>query len=146
MTDPDGKTPVPKPSVLFVCVKNGGKSQLAAGLMRLEAGDGISVSSAGTKPGTAINALSAEVLADLGVDISAEQPTLLTEEGMRAAGLVVVLGGEAKVPAVQGVEVEIWETDEPSLRGIEGRDRMVLVRDDIHVRVKGLRERLLSPS
>ncbi|WP_443110965.1 arsenate-mycothiol transferase ArsC [Arthrobacter sp. CAL618] len=147
MTDPDEKRLVPmKPSVLFVCVKNGGKSQLAAGLMRLEAGDGISVSSAGTKPGTAINALSAEVLADLGVDISAEQPTLLTEEDMRAAGLVVVLGGEAKVPAVQGVEVEIWETDEPSLRGIEGRDRMVLVRDDIHARVKGLRERLLSPS
>ncbi|MFD1846499.1 low molecular weight phosphatase family protein [Arthrobacter flavus] len=147
MTDPNGSTQVHlKPSVLFVCVKNGGKSQMAAGLMRLEAGDGISVSSAGTKPGTAINALSAEVLADLGVDISAEQPTLLTETDMRAAGLVVVLGGEAKVPAVQGVEVETWETDEPSLRGIEGRDRMELVRDDIHARVKVLKERLISLS
>lgn len=147
MTNPDGSARVhPKPAVLFVCVKNGGKSQMAAGLMKLEAGDGISVSSAGTKPGNAINALSGEVLADLGVDISAEQPTLLTEDDMRAAGLVVVLGAEAKVPAVEGVEVEIWETDEPSLRGIEGRERMELVRDDIHARVKDLKERLLSPS
>lgn len=144
MTDPNGSTQEHlKPSVLFVCVKNGGKSQMAAGLMRLEAGDGISVSSAGTKPGTAINALSAEVLADLGVDISGEKPRLLTEDDMRAAGLVVVLGTEATVPPVEGVEVEIWETDEPSLRGIEGRDRVELVRDDIHARVKVLRERLL---
>ena len=133
-----------KPSVLFVCVKNGGKSQLAAGLMRLEAGDRISVSSAGTKPGTAINALSGEVLSDLGVDISSEQPRLLTEDDMRAAGLVVVLGTEATVPAVEGVEVETWETDEPSLRGIDGRLRMELVRDDIHARVRDLKDRLLS--
>jgi arsenate-mycothiol transferase len=133
-----------RPSVLFVCVKNGGKSQMAAGLMKLEAGNDIAVGSAGTSPGTAINALSAEVLLELGIDIRAQRPQLLTEENMRAAGLVVVLGTEAAVPAVDGVHVEIWETDEPSLRGIEGRARMVLVRDDIHSRVKGLRDRLLT--
>lgn len=133
-----------KPAVLFVCKKNGGKSQMAAGLMRLEAGDAIDVSSAGTKPGAAINGLSAEVLLDLGVDIGSERPTQLTEEGMRRAGLVVVLGTEATVDPVDGVRVESWETDEPSQRGIDGRERMELVRDDIHARVRELKDRLLA--
>lgn len=133
-----------QPAVLFVCVKNGGKSQMAAGLMKLEAGDGITVTSAGTKPGTAINALSAEVLQDLGVDISNETPKALTKENMRAAGHVVVLGTEANVPAVDGVQVEVWATDEPSLRGIEGRERMELIRDDIHARIKDLKHRLMD--
>lgn len=139
----DGQADRVLPAVLFVCVKNGGKSQMAAGLMKHEAGARILVSSAGIKPGAAINALSAEVLMDLGIDISGEKPTLLTEENMRAAGLVVVLGTEAQVSAVDGVAVEVWETDEPSLRGIEGRERMELVRDDIHARVLELKARLL---
>lgn len=133
-----------RPAVLFVCSKNGGKSQMAAGLMRLEAGDDIVVSSAGTKPGKAINALSAEVLLDLGVDVRAEVPKGITEGNMRRAGLVVVLGSEAKVDPIDGVAIETWETDEPSLRGIEGRERMELVRDDIHRRVRELRDRLLA--
>ena len=133
-----------RPAVLFVCVKNGGKSQMAAGLLKLEAGDGITVTSAGTEPGTAINALSAEVLRDLGIDISNEKPKALTEENMRAAGHVVVLGTEAHVPAVDGVRIEVWATDEPSARGIEGRERMELIRDDIHARVKDLKQRLLD--
>ncbi|AIY00817.1 arsenate reductase [Arthrobacter sp. PAMC 25486] len=137
-------TKAAKPAVLFVCVKNGGKSQMAAGLMKSEAGNGIAVSSAGTHPGSAVNQLSAEVLADLGIDISAEQPKLLKEEHMRAAGLVVVLGTEAHVPAVEGVTMEVWETDEPSTRDIEGRERMELIRDDIHARVRDLRLRLLA--
>lgn len=133
-----------RPSVLFVCVKNGGKSQMAAGLMKHEAGDLISVCSAGTHPGTALNALSAEVLLDHGIDISAERPKALTEENMRAVDLVIVLGTEAKVPALGGVKIEVWDTDEPSRRGIEGRARMELVRDDIHARVKDLKHRLLT--
>jgi arsenate-mycothiol transferase len=133
-----------RPAVLFVCVKNGGKSQMAAGLMKLEAGDDITVTSAGTKPGTAINPLTAEVLLEVGVDIGNEKPKALPEENMRAAGHVVVLGTEANVPAFDGVQVEVWETDEPSLRGIEGRERMELIRDDIHARIKELRHRLLD--
>ncbi|MCI9888563.1 low molecular weight phosphatase family protein [Micrococcales bacterium 31B] len=133
-----------RPAVLFVCQKNGGKSQMAAGLMKLEAGDAVTVTSAGTKPGSAVNGLSAEVLADLGVDIAGETPRLLTEADMRQAGHVVVLGSEAVVPALDGVTVEVWETDEPSQRGIEGRERMVLVRDDIHARVRELKSRLLG--
>ena len=140
---PDTPNSGTRPAVLFVCQKNGGKSQMAAGLMKLETGDAVDVSSAGTKPGDAVNALSADVLLDLGVDIRNEYPTQLTEAIMRRAGLVVVLGTEAKVPGVDGVAVEVWETDEPSLRGIEGRERMELVRDDIHSRVRGLAARLL---
>ncbi|RZU63330.1 low molecular weight phosphatase family protein [Zhihengliuella halotolerans] len=133
-----------KPAVLFVCSKNGGKSQMAAGLMTLEAGDDVVVTSAGTKPAEKINTLSAEVLLDAGVDIRAEVPKPLTVENMRAAGLVVVLGAEAQVEPVDGVVIERWETDEPSARGIAGRERMELVRDDIHARVKELKARLLG--
>lgn len=138
------RLPNQAPAVLFVCVKNGGKSQMAAALMKLEAGDMITVTSAGTHPGGAVNMLSAEVLLDLGIDISDEEPRQLTDEDMRAAGLVVVLGTEANVPAVDGVLIEVWDTDEPSARGIEGRARMELVRDDIHARVKALKSRLLA--
>ena len=133
-----------KPAVLFVCQTNGGKSQMAAGLMRLVAGEEVEISSAGTKAGDRLNALSAEVLLDLGADIRAEHPTQLTEEAMRQAGHVVILGTNAQVDPVEGVTVERWETDEPSLRGIEGRERMELLRDDILARVRDLRGRLLA--
>lgn len=135
-----------KPSVLFVCSRNGGKSQIAAGYLAKEAGDLVHVSSAGTKPGTEINALAAQVLAGQGIDILKAVPRQLTQEDMRAASLVVVLGTEAKVPVVDGVAVEVWETDEPSLRGIEGLERMELLTDDIHRRVLELKDRLLKPA
>lgn len=133
-----------KPSVLFVCVKNGGKSQMAAGLMAKAAGDAIEVHSAGTKPGKAINQLSAESLAEVGVDISAEVPKAITEDMVRAADVVVTLGREAHVDEVPGTRFENWDTDEPSERGIDGIERMRLVRDDIARRVNGLRQQLLA--
>ncbi|MBO0595425.1 low molecular weight phosphatase family protein [Nesterenkonia sp. E16_7] len=136
-------------AVLFVCVKNGGKSQMAAGLLRQDlAAAGLEgavvVSSAGTQPGSKVNALAAEVLAEVGADIAGETPTQLTPEAMREAGHVVILGPEAQVEPLEGVKIERWELDEPSARGIEGRERMELVRDDIHLRVRELRERLLG--
>jgi arsenate-mycothiol transferase len=103
-----------KPAVLFVCVKNGGKSQMAAALMRQAARNAVDVYSAGTKPGAEIIALSAASLADL----------------------VVILGREAKGDPIPGTQLENWETNEPSDRGIEGIERMRLVRDDIATRVK----------
>jgi arsenate-mycothiol transferase len=127
-----------KPSVLFVCVKNGGKSQMAAGLMRQLVGDQVIVESAGTRPGTALNDLSVSTLAEVGVDISAEVPKAITGEMVRAADLVVTLGREAHVDPVDGTRVENWDTDEPSARGIEGAERMRLVRDDIAARVREL--------
>jgi arsenate-mycothiol transferase len=133
-----------KPSVLFVCVKNGGKSQMAAGLMNQLAGDLVDVHSAGTKPGERINALSAESLAELGIDISHEIPKPITDEAIRAADVVVVLGRDAKVPDVEGTRIQTWETDEPSLRGIEGMERKRLVRDDIRARVQQLFSELVG--
>ena len=134
-----------KPSVLFVCVKNGGKSQMAAGLMRKIAGDRIEVSSAGTSPGSAINALSAQSLLEVGVDITAERPKPIDPALLRDVDLVVTLGREARVDVPPGTRLENWDTDEPSERGIDGIERMRLVRDDIATRVQLLAEQL-SPS
>ena len=134
--------PTGKPSVLFVCVKNGGKSQMAAGLMTKRAGDAVAVESAGTKPGSAVNVLSAESLAEVGVDISANTPKPITEEMVKAADVVVTLGREAHVDEVPGTRFENWDTDEPSERGIDGIERMRLVRDDITRRVDDLYDRL----
>ena len=131
-----------RPSVLFVCVKNGGKSQMAAGLMRQAAGDSVSVYSAGTKPGSAVNELSAESLREVGVDISGETPTLVDPHLVREVDLVVTLGREAHVEPIPGTHFENWDTDEPSERGIDGIERMRLVRDDIAARVADLVQRL----
>ena len=131
-----------KPSVLFVYVKNGGKSQMAAGLMRQVAGDSITVDSAGTRPGDAINGLSAQVLLEVGVDIADQTPKQITQDLIAAADRVIVLGREAQVETVDGTPVDYWDTDEPSERGIDGIDRMRLVRDDINRRVRDLAQTL----
>ena len=130
------------PSVLFVCVKNGGKSQMAAGLMRTAAGDTVTVHSAGTKPGTAVNALSAESLLAVGIDITAETPKPVDPQLVRDVDVVVTLGREAHVDEVPGTAFENWDTDEPSERGIDGIERMRLVRDDIAARVTDLATRI----
>ncbi|QSZ48243.1 low molecular weight phosphatase family protein [Arthrobacter sp. D5-1] len=126
------------PAVLFVCSKNGGKSQLAAALMRELAGDNVTVYSAGTKPGAALNAQSVESLAELGIDVTGEYPKPVTDEVLDTVDAVIVLGTEAKLDPPTGKRFEIWETDEPSERGIGGMERMRLVRDDIKTRVQTL--------
>ena len=128
------------PSVLFVCVKNGGKSQMAAALMRLHAGDPIEVHSAGTRPGSAVNALAAEAVAEVGADMSGETPTAVDPDLARRVDRVVVLGAEAaeEIDDDEVSALEIWRTDEPSHRGIDGPERMRLIRDDIDRRVRTL--------
>jgi len=133
------------PAVLFVCVRNGGKSQMAAGLMRQAAGDRVEVHSAGTHPGETINALSAQALAESGADISGESPKSIDPGLLRRVDLVVTLGRDARVDAGD-TEVRTWDTDEPSARGIEGLDRMRLIRDDIAARVDDLLAELTGPS
>lgn len=128
-----------KPSVLFVCVKNGGKSQMAAGLMRKVAGETVRVYSAGTSPGTAINSLSAQSLYEVGVDISDERPKSIDPQLLHHVDPVIRLGREARVEPVVETAFETWNSDEPSDRGIE---RMRLVRDDIARRVADLHGRL----
>ncbi|UNB55508.1 low molecular weight phosphatase family protein [Mycolicibacterium sp. YH-1] len=130
------------PSVLFVCVKNAGKSQMAAGLMRTIAGDTVEVHSAGTRPGGAINALSAAALAEGGIDITDQTPKPIDSALLRNVDVVVILGREAHVEPVEGTRFETWHTDEPSDRGIGGIERMRLVRDDIENRVRRLIDQL----
>ena len=132
----------PRPSVLFVCVKNAGKSQMAAGLMRKVAGDSVDVYSAGTTPGTAVNTLSAQSLAELGIDITDQSPKLIDPQVVRDVDVVVTLGREAHVQPVAGTRFENWDTDEPSERGIGGIERIRLVRDDIAARVADLATRI----
>jgi arsenate-mycothiol transferase len=115
---------------------------MAAALMRDLAGDAVAVVSAGTKPGEGLNAQSVQSLEELGIDVGAEYPKPLTPEMIAGADVMVVLGAEAQVDDRPGVRVERWITDEPSDRGIEGMDRMRLVRDDIRSRVADLRDRL----
>ena len=126
-----------KPNLLFVCVKNGGKSQMAAALARQIGGDAVDVSSAGTKPGSSLNQQSIDSLAEVGADMEGETPKLLTDEMLRAATHVIRVGTAARVDPVDGMAAEIrtWDVDEPSLRGIEGEERMRLVREDISRRV-----------
>lgn len=133
-----------KPKVLFVCVSNSGKSQMAAGLMRQVAGDDVTVYSAGTAPGKAINAQSAESLLEVGVDITGEHPKPIDPALVRDVDVVVTLGRQARVEPVEGTRFETWNTDEPSERGIEGMDRMRLIRDDIAARVTTLATQLLA--
>jgi arsenate-mycothiol transferase len=135
-----------KPSVLFVCVKNAGKSQMAAGLMRQVAGDAVEVYSAGTKPGAGINTLSAEALAEVGIDVTEEMPTPIDPQLVRDVDIVVTLGREAHVDPIPDTAFENWDTDEPSDRGIDGIERMRLVRDDIAARVASLHRRLQARS
>ncbi|MBX9243820.1 low molecular weight phosphatase family protein [Actinotalea ferrariae] len=127
----------PPTSVLFVCVHNSGKSQIAAAIARHEFPH-VHVASAGTAPSDTVHPGSAATLAEVGIDITGEEPKPITDDLVAAADLVVVLGTEAQLTTSDGTPVMRWEVDEPSARGIEGVDRMRLVREDIAARVRGL--------
>lgn len=135
------------PAVLFVCKKNGGKSQMAAALMRQAVGAAVEVHSAGTHPGAAVNALSAAAVAELGADMSDQVPTPIDPALLARVDRVVVLGTEARVAPVPGMTgtIETWTTVEPSEDGLEGIDRMRLIRDDINARVTLLAAELTTP-
>jgi arsenate-mycothiol transferase len=121
-----------RPIVLFICVSNAGKSVMAQHLMRHAAGDAIAARSAGTHAKAGVNALSVQALAELGIDLSGHQPTQLTDDMIAAADLVVIVGTQAHIhPPPNSPPVRTWDTDEPSLRGIDGIERMRLIRDDI---------------
>lgn len=129
------------PSVLFVCNTNGGKSQLAAALLRQAAGDAVAVESAGLIPAHRINELAASVVEEVGADMRAEVPTALTEEALRAADRVIIVGG-AKVPELEGVAMERWVPAEAPAGLATERERMEFLRDDIAARVAALNDEL----
>lgn len=130
----------PTPKILFVCVRNGGKSQMAAALAEKHAGARLEIHSAGTEPGTSINVESAASLEEVGADMSDGYPKAIDPEILRTADRVVVIGEEAQLDLPDDARgtMERWVTDEPSTRGIEGMERMRLVRDDIDAKVRGL--------
>jgi arsenate-mycothiol transferase len=134
-----------RPAVLFICVKNGGKLQIAAALMRQLAGPQIEVHSAGTAPGHKLNALSVDALAEIGAGTEGEAPKPLDPDLLDRMDVVVTLGEDARVDPVAGPRFETWVTDEPSERGIDGIERMRLVRDDIAARVARLAAQLGPP-
>ncbi len=134
--------------MLFVCVRNAGKSPMAAGLLRdlteRHTPGRLLVESAGTRAEGDLNALSVSVLAEQGVDIGGERPRQLTDQILRRADVVVMLGTAAEVNRITGPRYETWEVDEPSRRGFEGLQRMRMVRDDIESRVVDLHRRLTA--
>src|SRR5699024_2321650 len=127
-------------SILFVCVRNGGKSQMAAAIANNYAGDRFEIYSAGTAPGTALNADSVAALAEIGVDMSQGHPKGIDWQLLGGIDQLVILGADAHVDLPDCIlpTIELWITYEPSARGIEGIDRMRLIRDDLAARVRGL--------
>lgn len=123
------------PIVLFICVGNGGKSQMAAALAELHAGDRLRIHSAGTRPGASLNEESVIAVAELGADMSQGVPKSIDADLLNSAERVIILGADAQLDHAP-VTTERWVTDEPSSRGIEGMDRMRLIRDDINNRVR----------
>ncbi|XSS48263.1 low molecular weight phosphatase family protein [Propionibacteriaceae bacterium Y2011] len=121
---------------------------MAAALMRQIAGGSVQVHSAGTAPGTALNVLSAASVAEVGASMDGERPKPIDPELLRAVDRVVVIGDEAVVEPVPGMvgTIETWTLDEPSARGIEGDERMRLVREELAERVRRLAADLAVPS
>lgn len=123
------------PRVLFVCVQNAGRSQLAAALLRAIAGDRVRVLTAGSEPATLVNPLVVAALDEIGVAVTDEYPKPLTDEVVRAADVVVTMGCGDACPVYPGRRYLDWELDDPAALSLDGVRR---VRDEIAARVRGL--------
>ena len=123
------------PQVLFVCVHNAGRSQMAAALLDHHAAGRIEVRSAGSAPAATINPAVVEALAEVGLDISREHPKPLTDEGARAADVVVTMGCGDTCPIYPGTRHLDWELDDPAGRTLE---EIRPIRDEIDHLVRGL--------
>ena len=124
-----------QPEVLFVCVHNAGRSQMAAGLVKLRSEGRIHVRSAGSAPGEEINPAVVEAMTELGVDMSEEFPKPLTDEVVRAADVVITMGCGDACPIYPGKRYEDWELDDPAGQDLETVRR---IRDEIDARVQKL--------
>lgn len=125
----------PKPSVLFMCVHNAGRSQMAAGYLRALAGDTIEVRSVGSAPGQAINPIAAEAMAEEGIDITGNKPQHATPDLMQAADVVITMGCGDECIYYPGKRYEDWELDDPAGQDL---DTVRHIRDDIKERVQAL--------
>jgi len=123
------------PAVLFVCVHNAGRSQMAAGYLRALAGDRIDVFSAGSEPGNAVNPAAVAVMAEEGIDLSTATPQILTTDAVRQADVVITMGCGDACPIFPGKRYEDWQLADPAGQPVEV---VRGIRDDIKARVEEL--------
>ena len=130
----------PKPTVLFVCVHNAGRSQMAAGFMRTLGADRVEVLSAGSAPKDSINPIAVQAMQEIGIDISNNVPKVLTPEAVQESDAVITMGCGDACPFYPGKRYEDWVLDDPAGQGIES---VRVIRDDIKKRVEQLLSELL---
>lgn len=130
-----------RPSVLFVCVHNAGRSQMAAGLLTHLSQGTIEVRSAGSEPADQINPVAVEAMQEIGIDITAAEPKILTREAVQASDVVITMGCGDACPIFPGKRYEDWKLDDPAGQGIEA---VRGIRDDIKARIEKLIGELVS--
>jgi arsenate reductase len=124
-----------KPSVLFVCVHNAGRSQMAAGWLRHLAGDKVEVRSAGSAPGRTINPAAVEAMAEVGIDITHQTPKLLEYETAQHSDVIITMGCGDACPIFPGKRYEDWKLEDPAGKGVEA---VRPIRDEIKTRIEAL--------
>ena len=124
-----------KPSVLFVCVHNAGRSQMAAAFLQHLSGGAVEVRSAGSAPAESVNPSAVQAMAEEGIDITAEKPKILTTEAVKASDVVITMGCGDTCPVFPGKRYEDWELEDPAGKGVES---VRPIRDDIKRRILGL--------
>jgi len=129
-----------RPSVLFVCVHNAGRSQMAAGFLTHLAGDQIEVRSAGSLPAEKVNPVAVAAMAEVGIDIAAETPKVLTTGAVEASTLVVTMGCGDTCPIFPGIRYEDWQLDDPAGKDLH---TVRVIRDAVRARVENLISELL---
>ena len=122
-------------SVLFVCVHNAGRSQMAAGWLRHLAGDSVEVRSAGSVPGDRVNPAAVEAMAEAGIDISDQRPKVLTADAVETSDVVITMGCGDACPIFPGTRYLDWQLDDPAGKGVEA---VRPIRDEIERRVRAL--------
>ena len=130
-----------KPSVLFVCVHNAGRSQMAAGWLRHLAGDAVEVRSAGSTPAESLNPAAVEAMREVGIDITDQTPKLLEYATAESSDVIITMGCGDACPAFPGKRYEDWKLDDPAGKGI---DAVRPIRDEIRARVEKLLADLTS--
>jgi arsenate reductase len=124
-----------KPSVLFVCVHNAGRSQMAAAWLTHLAGDRVEVRSAGSAPADQVNPAAVEAMKEVGIDITAETPKVLTVEAVGASDVVITMGCGDTCPVFPGKQYLDWQLEDPAGKGVES---VRPIRDEIKTRIEGL--------
>ena len=141
MTAPRPDDAAGKPSVLFVCVHNAGRSHMAAGFLTALAGDAVEVRSAGSAPADSVNPAVVAAMAEVGIDIAGQQPKLLRADTVQASDVVITMGCGDACPVFPGKTYLDWQLDDPAGQGV---DAVRPIRDDIARRVRTLLDELLA--